>query len=146
MNPAPRTNLTALCRLIITLLAPVFCPDLGQANSEISFEWVTVGNPGNPNDPLTGVATNGQTPPARGAVPYVYSISKYETTIGQYAAFLNAVAKSESRGLYGNQLSDTDAIRGITQAGRAGNYVYHVRNLSLEYRGLGWSSANPSNH
>ncbi len=65
------------------------------AQSGVSFEWVTVGDPGNPNDPLTGIATNGQTPPARGAVPYVYSISKYETTIGQYTAFLNAVAKSD---------------------------------------------------
>jgi formylglycine-generating enzyme required for sulfatase activity len=65
-----------------------------MAKSEVSFEWVAVGDPGNPNDPLSDINTQGQTPPPRGAVPYVYSISKYETTIGQWAAFLNAVANS----------------------------------------------------
>jgi formylglycine-generating enzyme required for sulfatase activity len=130
MNRAPRTNLTALCRLIITLLAPVFSPDVGQANSEISFEWVTVGDPGNPNDPLTGIATNGQTPPVRGAVPYVYSISKYETTIGQYAAFLNAVAKSNpqlaSSRLWNTWLAEDHTIRGISRFTKGGQDFYHV--------------------
>ena len=55
---------------------------------------MTVGDPGNPNDPLTGAPTDYGPLPVRGAVPHVYGISKYETTIGQYTAFLNAVAKS----------------------------------------------------
>jgi formylglycine-generating enzyme required for sulfatase activity len=125
MNRAPRTNLTALCRLIITLLAPVFSPDVGQANSEISFEWVTVGDPGNPNDPLTGAPTDYGPLPVRGAVPYAYSISKYETTIGQYAAFLNAVGQP---GLYKSILSSRDATRGLTMVGTPGSYSFHVRN------------------
>jgi formylglycine-generating enzyme required for sulfatase activity len=102
------------------------------AQSEISFEWVTVGDPGNPNDPLTGVPSGVQTP-VRGAVPYVYSISKYEITIGQYTAFLNAVAKSNPQGnlpLYDGALGHWDSIRGIAQISVDGKAVYYVKNVS----------------
>jgi hypothetical protein len=94
----------------------VFALALAQASiaqSQISFEWVTIGDPGNQNDPLTDVPTGGVTPPPRGAVPYVYSISKYETTIGQYTAFLNAVAKSDPHGLYHPDLGKLEQIRGV---------------------------------
>jgi hypothetical protein len=50
----------------------VFALALAQASiaqSQISFEWVTIGDPGNQNDPLTDVPTGGVTPPPRGAVP-----------------------------------------------------------------------------
>ena len=45
-----------------------------------------VGNAGNAADPATGY----------GAVGYAYRIAKNETTIGQYAEFLNAVAKTDT--------------------------------------------------
>ena len=62
-----------------------------SAQFGVSFEWVPVGDPGNPNDPFIGPAIGAVVPrPERGSVPYVYNISKYETTIGQYSAFLNA--------------------------------------------------------
>ncbi|MGA7213585.1 MAG: SUMF1/EgtB/PvdO family nonheme iron enzyme, partial [Terrimicrobiaceae bacterium] len=99
------------------------------AESGVSFEWVTVGDPGNPNDPLTGVTS--QTPPVRGAVPYLYSISKYETTIGQYTAFLNAVAKSDPErafSLYNEDLGHYDTIRGIARISVDGTDVYYVKN------------------
>ena len=48
-----------------------------------TFSWATVGNPG--NDGYTGWAPAGK-------VDYVFNISKYETTISQYATFLNSVA------------------------------------------------------
>jgi hypothetical protein len=60
----------------------------------------------------------------------VYSISKYETTIGQYTAFLNAVAKSDPHGLYDPALGDRDTIRGISRSGTDGNYVYYAKNVS----------------
>jgi sulfatase modifying factor 1 len=47
----------------------------------VSIDMVTVGNPGNAND--TGGTNNG-------AVAYSYQIGKYDVTIGQYTAFLNA--------------------------------------------------------
>jgi formylglycine-generating enzyme required for sulfatase activity len=124
-----------LIGLALTLAQP------GPAQAEISFEWVTIGDPGNPNDPLTGISTGDQPPPARGAVSYVYSISKYETTIGQYTAFLNAVAKSDLHGLYHEAWGTRDAIRGITRVGTPGNYVYHVRNAAPLFSD-GLTSAN----
>ena len=114
------------------LLILVFALALAQssiAESGVSFEWVTVGDPGNPNDPLTGVTS--QTPPVRGAVPYLYSISKYETTIGQYTAFLNAVAKSDPErafSLYNEDLGHYDTIRGIARISVDGTDVYYVKN------------------
>jgi formylglycine-generating enzyme required for sulfatase activity len=110
--------------------------------AEISFEWVTGGDPGNPNDPLTGIATGGETPPVRGTVPYVYSISKYETTIGQYTAFLNAVAKSDpgrAQSLYSSFLGSLNVTRGIAQISMAGKDVYYVKNLSSSREG--WVSS-----
>jgi formylglycine-generating enzyme required for sulfatase activity len=105
------------------------------ADSGVSFEWATVGDPGNSIDPLIGVPTGGRHPtPERGAVPYVYSISKYETTIGQYTAFLNAVAKSDPHGQYDPDLGTQDTIRGIARSGTDGSYVYHVRSV---YSGAG---------
>ena len=58
-----------------------------------AMTFVPVGNPGNDND----TASNGL---SFGKVDYYYNISKYETTYGQYAAFLNAVAKSDPNGLF----------------------------------------------
>ena len=110
--------------------------------AEISFQWVTVGDPGNPNDPLSGIATGGETPPVRGAVPYVYSISKYETTIGQYTAFLNAVAKSDpgrAQSLYSSFLGSLNVTRGIARISMAGKDVYYVKNLSSSREG--WVSS-----
>jgi formylglycine-generating enzyme required for sulfatase activity len=88
---------------------------------------VTLDDPGNPNDPLTGAPTDYGPLPVRGAVPHVYSISKYETTIGQYTAF-RAVGKSGPHGLYDPILSSRDAVRGIRMVGTPGSYTFYVRN------------------
>ncbi len=52
------------------------------AHADVSFEWVTVGDPGNAL-PTTGFQT--------GRVDYVYYISKHEVTNSQYVEFLNTV-------------------------------------------------------
>ena len=124
-------------KLLVLVVALAFVQGT-IAQSDVSFEWVTVGDPGNPNDPLTGIPSDGLPTPARGAVPYLYSISKYETTIGQYTAFLNAVAKSDPHGLYNPDLGNPDTIRGIARSGTDGKYVYYVKNA---LRG-GLTSAN----
>ncbi len=117
-------------RLLFVLVA-LFLTQRGVvADSGVSFEWVTVGDPGNPNDPLVNAPQGNIVPrPQRGSVPYVYSVSKYETTIGQYTAFLNAVAKSDPNGLFDPGSSREDSIRGIGRSGTAGNYVYYVMNV-----------------
>jgi formylglycine-generating enzyme required for sulfatase activity len=134
---ASKIKIVASKLLVLVLALALAQASIAQSN--ISFEWVTVGDPGNPNDPLTGISSD-VPPPSRGAVPYVYSISKYETTIGQYAAFLNAVAKSDPHGLYNPDLGNRDSIRGVSRTGTDGNYVYYVKNVSSVLSGL--TSAN----
>ncbi len=51
-----------------------------QALAEVTFDWATVGNPGNAADPL-----NSGTIPGIGSVAYEYSIAKHEVTNAQYA-------------------------------------------------------------
>lgn len=54
-------------RLALPLLACFFFNSAGPLQAEVTFDWATVGNPGNAPD-TTGF----------GAVSYVYRISKYE--------------------------------------------------------------------
>ena len=54
---------------------------VSTAQASVDFPWVTVGDPGNPPDPVTGF----------GGVNYIYEISACDVTNAQYAAFLNAV-------------------------------------------------------
>jgi formylglycine-generating enzyme len=85
-----------------------------SASAEVTFEWVTVGNPGNAADPLNSGST-----PGIGTVDYVYRISKYEVTNDQWAEFLNAVAATDPNELYNGNMS-------ITQSGSPGSHTYTV--------------------
>ena len=81
------------------------------ASASVTIDWVTVGNTGNAAD-TTGY----------GAVGYVYQIGKYEVTNAQYGAFLNAVAQTDSYGLYNSSM----ATFGITRSGSSGSFTYSV--------------------
>jgi alpha-tubulin suppressor-like RCC1 family protein len=64
---------------------------------------------------------------SRGAVAYDFQIGTYEVTNEEYAAFLNAVAKTDSfYGLYNTRMG-SDAQGGITRSGSNGSYVYTVK-------------------
>jgi sulfatase modifying factor 1 len=89
--------------------------------------WVTVDSPGNAGE-LSGAGAGGWGPDrVCGAVNYTYRISKFEVTAGQYAAFLNAVAKTDTYCLY-NENMWTDAKYGcrIDRQGAPGSYSYGV--------------------
>jgi uncharacterized repeat protein (TIGR02543 family) len=86
---------------------------ISQASAVLNIDYVTVGNAGNAND-STGY----------GAVAYNYQIAKNEITIGQYAEFLNNVAKTDSYFLYNTNMSSDTKIAGITRSGSAGSYAY----------------------
>jgi formylglycine-generating enzyme required for sulfatase activity len=91
----------------------------GAVQAAITIETVPVGNAGNLAD------TRYQTP-GYGAVGYDFNIGKYEVTAGQYTAFLNAVAATDTYGLYNTEMARTDVGSGIAQSGLSGNYAYSV--------------------
>jgi formylglycine-generating enzyme required for sulfatase activity len=87
------------------------------AAPSVQYNLVTVGNPGNSAD-TTGF----------GSVSYSYQIGKYDVTIAQYTAFLNAVAKTDANGLYNTNMTTDLNIAGITRSGTSGSYIYSVMN------------------
>jgi sulfatase modifying factor 1 len=86
----------------------------------VTIDLVPVGNPGNANDPATGNFYGG--------VAYDYQIGKYDVTIGQYAAFLNAVAKTDTYSLYSGGMATDLNVAGISRTGVSGSYTYGVIN------------------
>ncbi|MCY2931693.1 MAG: SUMF1/EgtB/PvdO family nonheme iron enzyme [Planctomycetota bacterium] len=90
--------------------------------------WCTVGDPGNVGE-LSGAGAGGNGDSRIcGAVAYMYKIGKFEVTAGQYTAFLNAVATTDTYDLY-NRNMDT-LVNGygcnIKRTGTSGNYAYSV--------------------
>jgi formylglycine-generating enzyme required for sulfatase activity len=94
---------------------PTATPTPTATIAAVSYELVSVGDAGNRDD-TTGY----------GAVPYTYRIGTYEVTIGQYAAFLNAVAANDRYGLYKPGMGGAANIAGITQSGSSGAHTYNV--------------------
>ncbi|WP_081721717.1 SUMF1/EgtB/PvdO family nonheme iron enzyme [Geminisphaera colitermitum] len=115
MNPY-RKRITAA--LLATLTALGAATATGQP---ITIDTVTVGYAGNAGDPDSNVNRNGY-----GAVAYEYQIGKYEVTNAQYVAFLNAVAATDTYGLYHANM-DATIYGGITRAGTPGSYTYTVK-------------------
>jgi len=84
----------------------------------VEMQFVTVGDVGNSSDPATGGLY--------GDVYYQYRIGTYEVTIGQYTAFLNAVAADDPHGLYNPDMATDLNQAGISRAGESGSYTYSV--------------------
>ncbi|MBI4326959.1 MAG: SUMF1/EgtB/PvdO family nonheme iron enzyme [Chloroflexi bacterium] len=107
--------------------------NLIAANSKMDFtapqteanRFVVVGEPGNPKDTQWNTA--------RGAVSYVYEISKYKVRNSEYAAFLNAKAKSDPNSLW-------DGGGEILREGEDGSYTYTVLE-GRENRPVRWVAA-----
>jgi len=110
----PRRCGRALALLLgVAMLLAV--PVVSQA---VEIETVPVRNAGN------GPDTRYETP-GYGAVEYEYRIGKYEVTAGQYTAFLNAVAVTDTYGLYNTSMATDYGCR-IQQSSYPGNYAYSV--------------------
>src|SRR5262245_46117734 len=84
----------------------------------ITIDTVAVGNVGNPNDAASGNLYGG--------VSYAYNNDKYEVTVGQYTAFLNAVAAADTYALFNANMADVLNIAGIARSGAPGSYLYSV--------------------
>jgi formylglycine-generating enzyme required for sulfatase activity len=89
-----------------------------QGPPPVEIETVTVGNPGNPGD--------GQLQGNFGVVDHVYAIGKYEVTTGQYAVYLNAVAATDTYGLYNVNMWTHETGCKIERSGSPGSYTYSV--------------------
>ncbi|HUW83258.1 MAG TPA: SUMF1/EgtB/PvdO family nonheme iron enzyme [Phycisphaerae bacterium] len=94
----------------------------------MNVETVPVGNPGNAGE-WAGESYGGYGPDRIcGAVDYTYNIGKYEVTAGQYTEFLNAVAATDTHGLYNPNMDTALNSYGcnIKQTGSSGSYQYSV--------------------
>jgi formylglycine-generating enzyme len=100
--------------LLVALLVFALCRCV-TAFATIAIDTIPVGNVGNSNDPATGNLNGG--------VNYAYSIGKYEVTVGQYTAFLNAVAATDTYALYNPNMTE-NTIAGIARSGLSGSYSY----------------------
>jgi formylglycine-generating enzyme len=105
-------------RFVIVMAALMLAVTDSAARAEISIDFVTIGNAGNAAD--TRYYETGF-----GAVDYVYAIGKYEVTAGQYMAFLNAVATTDTYGLYNTSMTEQYGCQ-IERHGESGNYTYSV--------------------
>lgn len=79
----------------------------------LDLELLQVGDANNPADPSTG----------SGSVNRAYWMGEFEITNRQYAAFLNAVAATDSQGLFAAEMQ-SHPVGGINRYGSAGNYTY----------------------
>ena len=110
----------------VTAAIALLC--LGSLAQATIIQTVPVGNPGNVGE-LSGAGAGGYGPDRIcGSVSYAYHIGKYEVTAGQYTAFLNAVAKTDTYGLYNTYMDTANSWDGcnIKRSGSSGNYNYTV--------------------
>jgi formylglycine-generating enzyme required for sulfatase activity len=104
----PIVSFTRLSRVVLSVgMAALLGLLAVPAHAQVTIDMVTVGNPGNAND--TGGTGNG-------AVSYSYQIGKYDVTIGQYTAFLNAADPSGTNpnGIYNASMATDLNIAGIS--------------------------------
>ena len=95
----------------VAALAAVTALGASAASASITIPTVVVGNAGNAPD-TTGY----------GAVAYPYAIGSAEVTNAQYAAFLTAVAATDTNALYNVNMGGS--FGGITRSGVSGSYTY----------------------
>ena len=98
----------------------------GAVQAAITIETVPVGNTGNTGE-WSGTSYGGYGPDRIcGAVDYQFNIGKYEVTAGQYTAFLNAVAVTDTYGLYNTSMWSSTSGCKIEQTDTGTGYSYSV--------------------
>jgi len=104
---------------------------LSATAQAVSMDFVTIGNAGNTDDSGSGVDVYG-------GVAYDYQIGKYETKVGEYVEFLNAVAADDTYGVFRASMQTNGQI---TQSGSSGSYSYSttVPNNPIAY--IDWGDA-----
>jgi len=111
-------------KVLMAAVIGLFLVFATAGSATINIETVPVDNPGNAGE-LSGAGAGGAgLNRICGAVGYEYRIGKYEVTAGQYTEFLNAVAKTDTYGLYNPVMSDTSYGSGITQTDANGDGLW----------------------
>ncbi len=111
--------------MTIAAVAAVVLTCVSGAQGDVMMKTVPVGNLGNAGE-LSGSGAGGYGPDRGcGAVDYAYNMGKYEVTAGQYTEFLNAVATTDTYGLYNGSMSTNYGCK-IQQSGSSPNYTYNV--------------------
>jgi len=127
-------KIALLSCILATIVTAGFSIDRASADvfnmpgAQKSLGFVTVGNAGNLNDTrLPGDGTA-----AQGAVAYNYQIGKFDVTVAQYTQFLNAVAATDSFGLYNTGMANPASSGnssvgcGIIRSGVSGSFTYSI--------------------
>ncbi len=104
----------SLFRFVATLVVVALLATTAQA---VIIETVPVGNPGNAND------THDE---GYGGVADPYLIGKYEVTNAQYTKFLNAVADTDTYGLYNAEMWSNEYGCKIERSGSSSSYTYSI--------------------
>jgi len=107
-----------------------------------SLQFVTVDSPGNAADTRVNLldGTSGY-----GSVAYTYQMGMYDVTAAQYCQFLNAVAATDTYGLYRTNmatLGPTNWGCGLIRSGSSGSYTYSATgkpNFPVNY--VSWGDA-----
>jgi len=119
---------TARTGRILLAVGALSGASVAQAQAPVVIETVEVGNLGNTPDQPRLLCCNDSS--EYGAVAYPFWIGRYEVTAGQYTAFLNAVAATDTQGLYDTRMDydADDTWRGcnIKRQGTSGSYTYSV--------------------
>ena len=102
----------------------------------VTVDWRNIGNPGNP-----AYFGNPGFPGGVGSVNYNYQMSRTETTRGQFAEFLNAVASNPSAPSYVTTLFSGSAGFGITRTLSGGSYSYTATSPTSPITNVSWTMA-----
>ncbi len=102
------TNSGSATPLYLTMSEPLDVEAVFERLAPIDIEWEGVPYTNNVDD-STGF----------GAVPYDYLMGRYEVTCGEYANFLNSVARTDTYGLYSSY--------GHVRSGSTGRFTYQPK-------------------
>ncbi len=120
-----RSNLGSFFAFLFALIA--------RSVLAITIPTVPVGDLGNPNDPATGSLYGG--------VSTGYNIGKTEVTVGQYTAFLNAVASTDTYSLYNPSMASDANIAGIAQTCTSGCTYSVIGSANQPVTYVNWGDA-----
>ena len=100
MFRSPAMVLVVLAGLWLLMARVAHADVFDMLNGEAGVQFAALGSPNNLPDPATGSLD--------GSVGYTRQTGKYDVAVGQYCEFLNAVAATDTYGLYNSDMGGAD--------------------------------------